>query len=106
MGYIKETLNRMNLQEIRSFVLNGAGDLGGSESYEEIINENCKAISERLRRIYTDAEEFEAAYGELSQALNAYEIVYMELGMRAGARLILQLVWDEGAWKDSSLRSE
>jgi len=45
-----------------------------------------------LENQYTNRNERETATSELANALIAYSDVYMELGMKAGARLVYQLL--------------
>jgi hypothetical protein len=45
-----------------------------------------------LESLYPNETELDKAAADLSKALTAYEYVYMELGMKAGARLLHQLL--------------
>ncbi len=93
MDYIKSAFERMKLFQIRSFLLNGTDDFGCDiHPYHDTIEEGCSPIRKRLERIYPDGEELDEAADDLCQALNAYEQVYTELGMKAGARILFQLL--------------
>jgi phage-related protein len=83
----------MDMNQIRNFLLSGVDEYDGVElPYKEMLNTECDPIQNRLDNVYQDTAEREQAHSELSQALTAYQIVYMELGMKAGARLIHQLL--------------
>lgn len=93
MNYMNDMFQRMNLHQIRSFLLCGVGDLTAEmESYRDTLKAGCEPIHKHLEILCTDSAEREKADAELSQALAAYEGVYMELGMKAGARLVWQLL--------------
>jgi hypothetical protein len=91
--YIKDAFGRMNLQQIRSFFLYGTDDFAGdAQPYRDKLKQDSGPIYKRLAGIYPDGAELDAATADLSQALSAYEYVYMELGMKAGARLLYHLL--------------
>lgn len=46
----------------------------------------------RLYELYPIEDEQNKATADLAQALIVYEAVYMEIGMKAGARLLFQLL--------------
>lgn len=91
--YIKDAFARMNLRQIRSFLLYGTEDFAEEvQPYRDRLKENSNPIYRRLESIYPDGAELDKAAADLSQALTAYEYVYMELGMKAGARLLYHLL--------------
>lgn len=91
--YIKDAFGRMNLRQIRSFLLYGTDDFAEEvQPYRDRLKENSNPIYRRLESIYPDGAELDKAAADLSQALTAYEYVYMELGMKAGARLLYHLL--------------
>lgn len=93
MDYIKEAFGRMNLRQLRSFLLYGTDDFAeGTQPYRDTLKKECDPIYRRLESIYPDGPERDEATADLSQALTAYEYVYMELGMKAGARLLYHLL--------------
>lgn len=92
--YIKEAFDRMNLQQTISFLLYGSDDYAEeTHPYRDVLKNSSEPIHKRLESIYPDGSELDEAAAELSQALTAYEYVYMELGMKAGARLLHQLLF-------------
>lgn len=93
MDYIKDAFSRMDLQQIRSFFLYGTEDYTDeTRPYKDTLKKESDPIYKRLKSLYPDESELDKAAADLSQALTAYEYVYMELGMKAGARLIYQLL--------------
>jgi len=93
MDYIKEAFTRMNLTQVRNFILYGVDELADTrQSYKDRLKEQSNAIYNRLRELYPDEAEREKAEADLATALTTYEFVYMELGMKAGARLLHQLL--------------
>lgn len=97
MDYIKDAFGRMTLRQIRSFILYGTDDYTEeTQPYKDTIKTESAAIYKRLESLYPDGPELDEATGDLSQALTAYEYVYMELGMKAGARLLYHLLIADG----------
>ena len=94
MDYIQEAFARMNLSQIHNFILCGAGDVGENQQppYKDRLKDATTPIYNRLREIYPDDADWQKADRELTDALSEYEQVYMELGMKAGARLVHQLL--------------
>lgn len=93
MEYIKDAFARTDLRQIRQFLLYGLDELGGeSQPYNVRLKNGCEFIHNRLKSAYPDENEREQAVADLSKALAAYESVYMEIGMKIGARLIHQLL--------------
>jgi len=91
--YIKDSFARMNLQQLRSFLLYGTDDYADeTHPYRDTLKKGCDPIFRRLDILYPNETERDKAAADLSQALTAYEHVYMELGMKAGARLLHQLL--------------
>jgi len=91
--YIKDAFERMNLQQTISFLLYGSDDYAEeTQPYEETLKQSSDPIYRRLESIYPDGIELDKAAADLSIALTAYQHVYMELGMKAGARLVHQLL--------------
>jgi len=93
MESYKRLVDRMDLQQIRAFLLNGeeTGEIF-SETYEKRIENGERAIHERLEQIYKDGNELDEALVDLYEALTTYEQVYTEIGMKLAAKLIFQLL--------------
>lgn len=81
--YIRDAFARMDLQQIRSFLLYGTEDFADrTRPYKETLKKESNAIYKRLESLYPDGDKLDKAVADLSQALNAYEHVYTELGSR------------------------
>ena len=92
-NFIKEAFERVNIQTISGFILTGGETITVSnESYPERLKESEIKINNRLKGIYQDEEELDKAHGDLSIALSEHQDVYMEIGMKIGARLLHQLL--------------
>lgn len=97
MDFIEEAFGRMNLHQLRSFLLYGTDDYGDRTAhYGDTLNASSRPIYRRLEKIYDDEPTLDKAMAELSDALTAYEHIYMELGMKAGARLLYELLFTDG----------
>ena len=93
---IAEAFARMELGQIRAFILNGAmAETLSDETYSTRLDQASTAIFNRLKTVYKDGNEFDPAFHDLSQAMTAYQEVYTEIGMKAGARLLYQLLFTE-----------
>jgi len=96
MSYISDALARTDLRQIRAFIIQGAEDINVKDEPYKVRLEQCdNAILKRLESIYTDEAELDKAYGDLSVATSVHQEVYMELGMKIGARLLYQLLISE-----------
>jgi hypothetical protein len=96
MDYIKDAYARMDLPKLRSFLLYGQEDFSEDVTpYSETLQQRSDPIYKRLETLYPDSKELDRADADLSDALTAYQNVYMELGMKAGARLIFQLLFTD-----------
>jgi len=90
---MKEIYSRMDIKQIRSFLLNGGETYEAQqETCEERIKNGERAIYARLKEIYKDGDEYETAAGEVYEALEIYKEVYTEIGMKFAAILIFQLL--------------
>ena len=95
-NYVQKTFARMNLAQIHNFILYGTEGIScPQEPYKDKLKKRSDAIYKRLRELYPDQAERESAEADLANALTAYEQVYFEMGMKAGARILYQLLSDE-----------
>ena len=90
------------MHQISHYILYGV-ECGADEvpSYRDALKKGCDPIYKRLDALYPDTIERDKVAADLSQALAAYEYVYMELGMKAGARLIHQLLFSDDRSPDT-----
>jgi len=93
LNYITDAFARTDLRQIRAFILQGAEDINiNEESYKDRLEKCDNAIIKRLESIYTDATELDRAFSDLAAATTAHQEVYLELGMKIGAKLLYQLL--------------
>ena len=91
--YVKKMFERMDLRQIREFLLYSTEDSNiDTENYHERLKQGSDPIYSRLESLCCDETAHNEAANDLSQALAAHDAVYMEIGMKAGARLIYQLL--------------
>ena len=92
-GYVNEIFARMNVQQYREFVLYGTEDKHTvTGPYHVRLKQGSDPIYSRLQSAYHDNHDQDKVMDELSQALSTHCAVYMEIGMKAGARLVYQLL--------------
>ena len=90
-----EILDRAHLQKIRAFLDCGCDtDNLDLRPYEQRRQEGERPIYEFLEKQFPDEQELDLAVEKLSYALIATRDIYMEIGMKAGARLVYQLLWE------------
>lgn len=93
MDDFKRIFERMEIGQICTFLLNGVDDLkADTRSYEQRIKEEDEPLYKRLENLYPDGQERDDFLSDITQALVIREEVYMEIGMKAGAKLIFQLL--------------
>lgn len=93
MNYTFEIFNRLNIQHIREFLLHGVECFDISDkSYEDRIEELEKAVIKRVESEFPDRKESEVVISEIYNYASAVESVYMEIGMKCGAVIAIQLL--------------
>jgi len=92
--YIEDIFTRVDLSQMREFLLRGVEPIETEDqAYGVRLEKGSDAIYKRLQAVYTDDEDgLDEAYYDLAQALGSYESVFIEIGMKAGARLAHQLL--------------
>jgi len=95
--YINAAFARVNLEQIRSFILTGLEDKQEllDEQYNARLEKASEPIYNRLSSLYPSANELTEPANELSHALSTFQDVYMEIGMKAGAKLLYQLIVED-----------
>jgi len=90
---MKEIFSRMDIQQIRAFLLNGEEACEIQKTtYDEKIKSKEKPVYQRFKEMYQNELEYENAVGDLYEVFSAYEEVYTEIGMKFATRLIFQLL--------------
>ena len=94
--YIKELFTRIDLQQIREFLLSGLDLIEiDKRTYAERLEKESQNINKWLKDNTKDDDELDEVYSELSDATQAYTEVFLEIGMTAGARLLFQLLYQD-----------
>ena len=97
-NHINETFTRIGLGQMRSFILTGAKDNHHEEKsaqYSARLRNASDPIYNRINSLYPDIRERDIAVDEITVAISAFQEVYMEIGMKAGARLLYQLMFED-----------
>lgn len=93
MKDFEEKLKRAHVQPIGSFITDGIwSEEEDRRPHEQRLREEEREIWLLLKNTFTEYEAFESAAQKLVSALVANQNVYMEIGLKAGARLLLELI--------------
>lgn len=95
-NYTEQPFNRADLQVIRGLLINDIGDENNIDkrSYKQKIDEDSAPMRRYLESTYPDGEKRDAVFMDISKAITAYQEVYFEIGMKCGARLLYQLLFE------------
>lgn len=92
MNYIDEIFLRGDIQQIREFLLHGAGEPNiDPRPYAERTGSAFKRVIAQLRGACTDEEEYKKAVNLVYDYVSVVEEVYMEIGLQLGAILAAQV---------------
>lgn len=93
MNYTSEIFDRVNIQHIREFLLHGAACCDISDkNYEDRIDELQKVAISSVERGFPDTRERDIVVSQIFNYADAVESVYMEIGMKCGMMLAVQLI--------------
>ncbi|MCL2771755.1 MAG: hypothetical protein FWD71_00265 [Oscillospiraceae bacterium] len=94
---IKEIFERANMHQIREFLVSGL-ELDGEldkRSYSERLEEGSLHIVNRIKNTAKDEAELDRVYSEFTDATDEYMQVFLEIGMKVGARLLAQMLFQD-----------
>ena len=98
-NHINEIFDRISLEQIRAFILTGVKSNHQhlkDEQYSLRLKNASDPIYNRINSLYAnDRGEREEATDEITEAVSAFQEVYMDIGMKAGARLLYQLMVED-----------
>ena len=95
-NYINEIFERADLQQICEFFVSGLEtEEPDLRPYGERLEESSLHIVNRMKYITKDEQEFSDYYDDFSEANTAYTKVFLEIGMKVGARLMFQLLYKD-----------
>lgn len=87
----EQVLKRADIQQLRSFLLYGQPCAESAQaSYLERIEKPQQAVMEFIQAQYPDRQTFEPIQDVVLDAISAFKDVFLELGMQAGIKLMLQ----------------
>ncbi|MCL2343501.1 MAG: hypothetical protein FWC62_06360 [Firmicutes bacterium] len=93
MSYIDEIFTRLNIQQLREFLLHGVDCVEtSSRDYKQRLEEAWESVSEAIRLRFPDMEEYEAVTDKVDIYACVIQDVYMEIGLKCGAILAAQLL--------------
>jgi len=93
--YIKDIFARTDIQQFREFLVRGlALDELDNRTYGERLENESANMVKRIKRIAKDNDELDEIYSEFSGATSEYIQVFLEIGMKIGARLLFQLLYE------------
>ena len=93
MSYISEIFERLDLQQIREFLLNGVECLKVSEdSYERRLETSTKFILESIDKRIFEKDIADEMADDVHHHASVNGDIYMEIGMRCGAILVMNLL--------------
>ena len=92
MSYITKIFERLDLQQIREFLLYGTEcEKVSGEDYKRRMEIAEKPVFEFINN-FSDKEEKERIENDIIQHISTTQDVYMEIGMKCGAVLAAQLL--------------
>ena len=91
MNYINEIFKRADIQQIRSFLMNGDECRIERGTYEERIEKAERTVYERMRKEFPENKDYEDVMGLVYCYASAVEDVYMEIGLLIGSVLSSQV---------------
>ena len=95
---VEEILKRADLRQFISFIMDEeySSPKISDLTYDERLKNGDSLILKRLQRIYVDDEnELDSALSDYTSAITAYRDVFTEIGMKAGARIMFQLLYQD-----------
>lgn len=93
MGYISEIFDRLDIQQIREFLLHGVECVEVSEkTFDERIKEAQNLATEKIKMKLPDMNEYEEITNDVHHYASVMQDVYMEVGIQCGTVLTMQLM--------------
>ena len=87
MSYIAKIFEKLELQQIRTFLLQGVECLQVSdESYKERLENAGDSVFKAVEKKISDKEENNRLMSDIHHYASVTQDVYMEIGMQAGTK--------------------
>lgn len=105
MDSIEEIFARANMQQIAEFLLHGCDCVPDPRTCWGRTEGTLSRVIDRLFADYPNRAEFEEISGLVYECASAFEAVYMETGVQAGALLAAQVCSARNAatWRDAHM---
>jgi len=93
MSHVDEALKRTHIQHIREFIFYGLEATKiDNAAHKDRLRNSTSSMYSRLQKLYPDKDEQEDAINDFNHALSVYSDVYIEIGIRIGAKLLHELL--------------
>lgn len=93
MTYISEIFERLDIQQIREFLLHGVDEMTiSNKTYFERLKSAEKIATGTLHARFPCEEDYEKVTDDVFTMVTATQNVYMEIGMQCGAAIAMQLL--------------
>ena len=93
MSYITEIFERLDLQQVREFLLNGVECVQvDGNTYRQRLEESGNPVFEMIEAKFPDKEENDKVAGYIHDYARITQNVYMEIGLQCGAVLAVKLL--------------
>lgn len=92
MGHFSEIFKRLDIQQIREFLLHGVESVKvDTESYQKRLDDAANPAYDILHKKFPETDAYEEISIEVNNYVSTVEDVYMEIGIQCGAILATQL---------------
>lgn len=95
MSLFEEVVQRLDVQTLSSLILEGSEDYARAGSYDDRIDDAYQTLKNHLYAAFGDEKKAGNALNVAYRACSIYQDVFFELGIRAGARLMANLLSDK-----------
>ena len=93
MSYISEIFDRLELQQIREFLINGLECTEiSAKTCEERLKEAEKLLFKTIQEKLPPVDEYNQITGDIHDYAKVIRDIYMEIGMQCGAVLMMKLL--------------
>jgi hypothetical protein len=96
MSNVSEIFQRLDIQHIREFLLNGVECAEiSNKSYKQRIDEARTPAVKIIKKQASDIAEYAAILREVNNYVDVVKDVYMEIGIQCGAIIAMQLLGND-----------
>lgn len=96
MSYVSDTFNRVSLQQIASFFIYGDEFiLPKKGTYEQRIDRAWESLIKEIKELHPEIKDTDKIFEHITYYTSVIEEIYMEIGLKCGAELAIQLLGKE-----------